>query len=359
MIKLSKFSQLGFGIIMLLVILYLGSKVDFIFKPVISLFTVITVPLMLSAFFYYLLRPVVDFLARNKMNRTAAILLIYLVIALILAGFIVGVWPSLREQLVNLVESAPDLFNALSRQLQEWEQNEAFSGLIPEGTSVISQVTEYLNKGFTFLTDYVTSLISVISNIAVILFIFPVILFYQLKEGGKFGKAIVRSVPKRFQGDAAEVVGDIDNALSGYIIGRVIANLALGVLMFIGFILIDLPYALLLTVIAIILNFIPFVGAFLSAIPIVIIGLIESPTIALWSLVIILLAQQIQDNLIAPYIYGKQLDIHPLTTIVLVLIGSDLAGIIGMLIIIPCYMIVKILAVKAYQLFFKEKWENA
>ncbi|MGO4376427.1 AI-2E family transporter, partial [Paenibacillus sp. MCAF20] len=58
-------------------------------------------------------------------------------------------------------------------------------------------------------------------------------------------------------------------------------------------------------------------------------------------------------------VYGRQLDIHPLTTIILVLIGGDLAGIIGILIIIPVYMIIKIITTKAYQLFFRKKWEEA
>lgn len=359
MVNLSKFSRLCLGLILVFAALYLGSRVSFIFKPVVSLITVITVPVMLSSFFYYLLRPLVEFLEHKKINRTIAILLILLIIALALVGFIAGVWPLLRTQLVNLAENAPNLLNALAARLRELEQSGVLAGFIPEGASPVTQLTDYLSKGYMFLTNYIAGLVSVVSNVAVVLFISPIFLFYQLKEGEKFGKAVVSIVPKRFRNDANKVVRDIDNALSGFIIGRVIVNLLLGVMMFIGFVIIDLPYALLLTAIAVILNFIPFVGAILSAVPIVLIGLIESPAVAIWSLVIILVAQQIQDNLIAPYIFGKQLAIHPLTTIVLALVGGDLGGIIGMLLIIPFYMILKILAVKLYQLFFKEKWENA
>ena len=75
--------------------------------------------------------------------------------------------------------------------------------------------------------------------------------------------------------------------------------------MYIGFLIIGLPYALLLTVVAVIMNFVPFIGAIVSSIPIVIIGLIQSPSVAIWSLIIILVAQQIQDNLVAPYVFGK------------------------------------------------------
>ncbi|MNN44670.1 pheromone autoinducer 2 transporter [compost metagenome] len=148
---------------------------------------------------------------------------------------------------------------------------------------------------------------------------------------------------------------EIDSALSGFIVGRVLVNLALGVLMYIGFLIIGLQYALLLTVIAVVMNFVPFIGAILSSIPIFIIGFIQSPSIAVWSIIIVLVAQQIQDNLIAPYIFGKKLDIHPLTTIILVLVGGDLGGIIAILLIIPLYMIVKIVLTKAYYLFVKQR----
>lgn len=357
--KITKFTRLCFGLLFILAIIYLGSLVDFIFKPVLSLITIITIPLMLSVFFYYLLRPLVDFMERKKINRTLSILLIYVAAAVIMTGFVLIVWPPMRTQLMNLVENAPSLIEALSDQLQKLEQEGVLAEYFQGDNNPVSLLTEYVNKGFTFLTEYITGLFSVISNIAVVLVISPVFLFYQLKQSGRFGSLLVRMVPIRFRGEMEEAVKEMDKALSGFIVGRVIVNLALGLLMYIGFALIGLPYALLLSAVAVILNFIPFVGAFLSAIPVVIIGFIESPTTAVWSLVIILAAQQIQDNVIAPYVFGKQLDIHPITTIVLVMVGSDLAGILGMLLVIPVYMIVKIMVVKVYNLFFKEKWENA
>ncbi|MGF9695864.1 AI-2E family transporter [Paenibacillus sp. MABNR03] len=359
MLKGSSFVRFSIGLALVLVNIYLLSRVSFIFQPLVTMLTVITVPMMLSVFFYYLLRPLVNYMERKKLNRTLSILLIYLVFGVLLVLFIVGLWPSLREQLINLVDNAPNLINSLSVQLRELEQNGAIKALFPEGSTPFSQITDYINKGFTFVTNYVSGLFSLISSFAIILFTFPIILFYMLKQGEKFGRKLVHIAPKRFQKDSREVVLEIDQALSGFIVGRVLVNLALGVLMYIGFLLIGLPYALLLTVVAVIMNFVPFIGAIVSSVPIVIIGLIQSPSVAIWSLIIILVAQQIQDNLVAPYVFGKKLDIHPLTTIILVLGAGDLGGIIAILIIIPVYMIVKIILVRVYQLFFKEKWQNA
>ncbi|MCR8656503.1 AI-2E family transporter [Paenibacillus endoradicis] len=359
MLKINHFIKLCIAVFMILAIVYVGTLVDFVFKPILSLVTNITIPLMLSVFFYYLLLPLVNWMEKKKINRAIAILLIYLFIAILLIGFFIVIWPTFRTQMLNLFNNAPNLLNALNEQLKEIEESGFLSDFFPADVSPLTQITNYVNKGFMILTNYITSLFSVISNVAIVLFIFPVILFYMLKESGGFSKKLVKFTPKRFHEEATEVVTDINQSLSNFIVSRVLINLALGVLMYIGFLIIDLPYALLLTAVAVIMNFIPFIGAILSAIPIIIIGFIESPSTAIWSLVIILVAQQIQDNLIAPYILGKQLDIHPITTIIIVLIGGDLAGILGMLLIIPVYMTIKIIVIKVYELFIKQKWENA
>ncbi|WP_431088791.1 AI-2E family transporter [Paenibacillus sp. 8b26] len=356
--QINKFFKWCMGIIFVLIIIYLCTLVDFLFVPITSLISVVLLPLMMSVFFYYLLRPLVDLLERHKLNRSLAIILIYIAITAILAVFIVGIWPSIRNQMINLVDNAPSLFSALGNKVHELEQNGALSAIFPGDVNPLTHLTEYLNKGFLLITDYVTDLFGLVSNVTITLFTFPLILFYMLKEGGKFGRKLVSFVPKRFLIAANEVLDDIDSALSSFIVGRVLINLALGVLMYFGFLLIGLPYALLLTVVAVIMNFIPFVGAILSSIPIVIIGFIQSPSVAIWSLIVILLAQQIQDNIISPYVFGKQLDVHPLTVIILVLIGGDLAGITGVLLAIPYYMTIKVIISKVYLLFYREKWEN-
>lgn len=355
MAKLSTFIRICLAILLVLGIVYLSSRVDFIFTPILSLFSVIIVPLMLAGFFYYLLRPLINTLEKYKINRTIAILIVYVVIVVLLLAFSIGVWPSLQTQLINLVDNMPSLIATMNQQLLKLEDSAFLSSLIPPDVDPASQLTEYLNKGFNLVTNYITGLFTFVSNFAIILFTFPIMLFYMLKEGGKFGRKIVSFFPKKYRGEGTTMMSEIDSALSGFIVGRVLVNLALGVLMYIGFLIIGLQYALLLTVIAVVMNFVPFIGAILSSIPIFIIGFIQSPSIAIWSIVVVLVAQQVQDNLIAPYVFGKKLDIHPLTTIILVLVGGDLGGIIAILLIIPAYMTVKIVVTMLYELFIKKR----
>lgn len=354
----NKFYRICTAIILLLLIVYLGDKVNFIFRPLTSLIHIIIIPLLIAGFFYYLLRPLVDYMERHKLKRALSVIIIYVVIALILAGFSVLVWPSLREQLWNFIENTPTLINSLTSQLTELEQNGFLSRYLPEDSDLVSRLSDFLSQGITQVSDYVAGLFSVVSNLVIILATFPIMLYYMLKEGSKFGTNLTLLLPRHYRKDGEETVHEIDDALSNYIVGRVIVNVALGILMYIGFLILGLPYALLLTMVSIILNFIPYVGAILAAIPVVIVGFIESPSMAIWSLVIIVIAQQIQDNLVSPYVYGKKLDIHPLTTVILLLVGADLGNILGMIIVIPLYMILKIIVRRIHHRIVEEKSES-
>jgi predicted PurR-regulated permease PerM len=356
--KLHKLRNILIVAILILLLIYLASRVSFIFTPIISLFNIVIVPVMLAGLFYYLLRPLIALMER-KIKRTFAILIVFAVAALLVGGFILGIWPLLRDQVVYLLEFAPSMLTKFGLQLKELEESSLLAGILPEDVNLSNSLTEYLGKGFTFVTGYMSGLFSFVSSFAIVLFVFPIILFYMLKEGGKMGSLIVSALPKRFRSEGTQIMGEIDKSLSGFIVGRVVVNLALGVLMYIGFLAIKLPFALLLTVVAVILNFIPFIGAIVSSVPIIIIGLVQSPSTAIWALVIILLSQQIQDNIIAPYVFRKQLDVHPLTVIFLVLLGAEMTGIVGVILIIPVYMIIKIVLVKVYELFVKQHWENA
>ncbi|GIP25214.1 UPF0118 membrane protein YueF [Paenibacillus sp. J23TS9] len=354
----NKYFRTCLGIIFALLIIYLGSKVSFIFNPVVLLFNIMIVPVMLAGFMYYLLRPVVNFLEKHRWPRPISILLIYLVFAGLIVLFSILVWPTLREQLINFAENAPYFVEGLQKQFEKLQQNHFISKMIPSESDLTARVSEYLNKLITTVTNSVSNFISVVSNVVVIIATVPIVLYYMLKESSKLMPILLHLLPRKYRKEGHEALGEIDSALSNFIVGRVLLNIILGVLMYIGFLIIGLPYSLLLALISIVLNLIPYVGAIIAAVPVVIVGFIDSPSVAIWSLVVIVVAQQIQDNLLTPIIYGKQLDIHPLTTIVLLLIGGDISGILGVILAIPVYMVAKIIIVRIYNLFLSEKIDD-
>lgn len=355
----SKYFRTCLGIIALLLIIFLGSKISFLFSPIVSMINMLIVPIAISGFFFYLLRPIVDYLERRKIKRPLGVLMIYFVTAGLFAIFILLVWPTLKEQIENFIENAPNLVDDLQKQMNQLGHNPFWARFMPSESEFNNGLMEYVNKAMTWISNSITNLIAVISSVVIVIATVPIILYYMLKESSKLPPKLLSILPRRYRRDGQEVLSDIDSALSNFIIGKVILNLILSILMYIGFLIIGLPYSLLLALISFVLNFIPYVGAILAAVPVVIVGFIESPSIAIWSVVVIVAAQQIQDNILTPVIYGKQLDIHPLTTIILLLVGGDFFGILGVLLAIPAYMVLKIIVVRVYELFLAEKVEDA
>lgn len=353
-----KYFRTSFAIITFLLILYLGSKVMFIFTPLVSIIKLLLVPMMLSGFMYYLLRPLVSFLEKRKLNRALSIILIYVVLVGLFVLFWVVVWPTLQEQIQNFIKNTPNLVKGLQDQFNALQKSPIISRFFPGQSDLATRISEYLNDAISWVTNSMTNLIGVVSSIVVVIATLPIILYYMLKDGYKLSPIVQSLIPKKYRKEGQETLKHIDSALSSFIVTRVLLNVILGVILYIGFLIIGLPYSLLLAVISVPLNFIPYVGSLLAAIPVLIVGFIESPTLAVWALVIVVVAQQIQDNLLSPIIYGKSLDVHPLTTVLLVLIGGDFYGIIGVLIALPVYMIAKIIFLRIYEIIVAERVEE-
>ncbi|NBD25295.1 AI-2E family transporter [Paenibacillus glycinis] len=352
------FFRVCLGIIALLLIVYLTAKISFIFHPLLTIFNILIVPFMLAGFCYYLLRPIVNAMVRRRLNKVFSILLIYVLVAAILGLFVAVVWPTLQTQVENFVKGAPDLIESFQRQLDRLQDNRMLSSFVDKDTDVSAKLSEYLNDAITAASNYVSNIVSIVTNFFIIIATVPIILYYMLKESDHIPTSILHVIPRRYRKDGKDVLADIDSALSGFIVGRVIITCLLAIMLYVGFLIIGLPYSLLLAIAAFFLNIIPYIGQFLGAIPTIIVAFTVSPTMVFWVVVVTLIAQQIEGNVLSPSIYGRRLDIHPLTTIVLLLVAGEIAGFLGIILAIPAYMVVKIIVVRVYRLFLAEKVEE-
>ena len=354
-----RFFRLTLGTIMILTIVFLLSKVSFIFNPFITLFRIIIVPLTISGFLYYLLRPVVGFLTNRKLNKITSILLIYLLFAGVIILFLIVILPPLQYQVTEFINNLPKIIKELQIQLNLLRDSKMFSYFVGEGkdvnTDLTKKFTDYIGTTFQFATGYMSQVFSFLNDFIIIIGTVPIMLYYMLKDDDRVNPLLANMLPVKYQKEGTETLHEMDGALKGFIAGRMLGALFLGVLSFIGFAIIGLPYALLLSVVGALFSFIPYFGALLGAIPSVIVAFTVSPSMALWTIVVVVAAQQIEGNLISPYIYGKTVSIHPLTTVILLLIAGDFGGILGLILAIPVYLIAKILIVQLYKTFYISK----
>ena len=346
-----KWFRIGYGIIVVLLIAYLASKVDYLFNPLGDVLAALFVPVVLSGMFYYALRPAVRLLAK-RLPLSLSILLVYLVAVGLIFLFSWLVWPFIRQQSFTLVENFPEILEQIRRWLMslqehQWLQNigkdEAFST-----ANLASQLSNALGDLLNSIVGSVRSLFNIVMNFFLLLGLVPFIIYYMLKEDHKFPKLATRLLPARYHREALEAISEIDASIGSFILGKVITSIVMGTLTFCGYLIIDLPYPLLLGLVAAVTNVIPYLGPLLAGIPAVIVALTISPVAALEVCVVIVISNQIESNLVAPKIMGKQMNVHPLTIMLLIIGAGAIVGPVGMIIVVPAYAIVKIVALRVY-----------
>ncbi|GAE31191.1 AI-2E family transporter [Halalkalibacter hemicellulosilyticus] len=350
----SKSFRIMYAFILILLIIYLGTLVDWIFRPIVVLVQTLFAPIALAGVLFYLLRPFVNLLSK-KIPRGLSILILYLTGVSLITLLFLLIGPELQKQFYSLVETLPaftrevqGMYNALQENeyIARFQQGNEFSF-----ENIIADFGEYLNNFVTALGSNIASFLGFIANVVIILVVIPFILFYMLKEGEKAPKQVLRLLPSKQQQEGRRILKDMDFALSSYIQGQIIVSVCVGVLMYIGYLIIGVEYSLVLALVAMFTNVIPFVGPWIGTIPAVIVGLIESPFMALLVIIVVVVVQQIESNLISPQVMGRKLDIHPLTIILLLLVAARFAGFFGLLLAVPTYAVGKVIVSHTYRLW--------
>ncbi|MDS9201532.1 AI-2E family transporter, partial [Streptococcus pneumoniae] len=176
----------------------------------------------------------------------------------------------------------------------------------------------------------------------------PFFLIYLLIDHRKF----VPFISGFFSGQrklwVIKTLKDIDHTLRSYIQGQLFVSFLVGLMLLIGYWIIGLEYALLLALIGMATNVIPFLGPYIAVIPAMLIALVQDPIMAVYVAIIMLVAQQIESNFITPNVMGNALDVHPLTVITLILAAGNIAGIWGIILAIPFYAVVKTIVKNIY-----------
>ena len=342
----TKWFRVGYAIIIILVIIYLSTLVSFIFTPLSVMIKTLFAPIVLAGVLYYLLRPLVN-LASKYIPRGISILLIYLVFIGFITGLLFLIGPPLQKQVNSLVENTPTIVNEMRDILIELQQNEYVARFQQDERFSIEELSarfaENLNDYLAKLGSNIVNVIGAITGFVILLVLIPFVLFYMLKDGERLPEQVIRYIPSAHETEGRNVLRDMDVALSSYIQGQIIVSACVGILIYIGFLIIGLEYSLVLALIAMFTNVIPFIGPFIGTIPSVIVGFLHSPLMALWVLLVVVIVQQVESNLISPQVMGKKLDVHPLTIILLLLVASRFAGLLGLLLAVPTYAVSKVI----------------
>ncbi|MNI37614.1 pheromone autoinducer 2 transporter [compost metagenome] len=143
----------------------------------------------------------------------------------------------------------------------------------------------------------------------------------------------------------------MNGQISHYIRGQIIVSFCIGILMYIGFLIIGLDYSLVLAIIASCTSIVPYLGPAIAITPALIIATVTSPFMLLKLIIVWTVVQLVEGKFISPQIMGKSLQMHPITIIFVILTAGNLFGVIGIILAVPGYAVLKVIATHLFQWF--------
>lgn len=341
-----KFKNWTLQILIILTIIFIATKLGFLLQPIGVFVSTLFFPLLISGFLFFIFNPIVTFFQKKlKLSRTISIILLYVLVFASIGLGIANIVPIITKQITSFVSDLPMYAKQIENFIGEISRSEDIKNLIYSEyvplETLQAKLTDFLNSLPNTITNGAVGVFSFVTGAAITIITVPILLFYMFKDGHKLPKALSNFIPTSYRKEGLDIIEDVGKTLSAYISGQVTVACVVGILSLIGYLIIDVPYALVMALIVAVTNIIPYVGPILGGAPAVIIALFDSPFQALLVVIVILIAQQIEGNFLSPLILGKSLDIHPVTVIIMLLVAGNIAGVIGMVLAIPTYAVSK------------------
>jgi len=336
--------------------------------------------LLRSIIAYILLAAVVSLICRPLMNlmkkitykgKSAPDWLLAIISLILVLGLLVALLSRLIPVIINIASNISDNFsNATgSSQFSDLIDNldfwlvSTFPSLGP-GFSLEETLVDFFSKQFSLssLTSVLGSVASAAGTTVIAIFSMVFIGFFFLKDQNLFKKMIASLVPDKEEQKTVETIGEVEGLVSRYFVGLILEVLCVALLNFLGLSLVcklDVSSALGIAFMTGVLNVIPYLGPWIGGAIGTVLGLVlkYSSAAALgtelnfWPVLIALIAcfvftQMVDNFVLQPLIYSKSIKAHPLEIFIVLLVAGSLGGIIGMLVAIPAYTVVRVIAAK-------------
>jgi predicted PurR-regulated permease PerM len=286
----------------------------------------------IALFLAVALNPAVEFVERRGLGRAWSVAAVYSLALALSVGLGLVFVPPLVEQVTRLVDGLPDLVADLTR-------GQGPLGFLETKYHVVERVQQAvkgngagrLTGGATAALDVTRSVITFVAGLVTILFM----TFFMLLEGPAWRDRFIALLPQRAQPRAHGMAQEIAHTIGGYVTGNLLISVIAGFFTTIVLLAVGVPFALALGLLVAILDLIPLAGATLGAIIVTLVALTHSLSSALIVLAFFVVYQQLENHLLQPIVYGRTVKLSPLAILVSVLVGAEVAGVIGALGAIP------------------------
>lgn len=302
----------------------------------------ILTPVIASIVIAYLLQWISKVLISWKIPRTIAVLIVY---AIFLGLFLIGIlilWPIIGQQLMRLYSELPTMNAKLYEFLQALPKH--FPQLITNETidSWLANILLQLKSSGRIIISASLSTLPNVLSMAIYLVLIPMMVFFFLKDSRKISEWIVEFLPKQRK-MLTEIWKNVDGQIGNYIRGKAAEAFMVGGAAYIAFYLLDMSYTMLLAVLVGISVLIPYIGAIVVTIPVVLVGLFQWGWghDFIYMLIAYTVIQTVDGVLLVPLLFSKAVNLHPLAIIIAILVFGGWWGFWGAFFAIPLATLVK------------------
>jgi predicted PurR-regulated permease PerM len=320
-------------------------------------------PFVLGAVLSYIMMPLVNWLdlrmrrlfRGRRVSRSLAVLIVYGFAVIVTVGALAYVIPIVVTELDFLLLRLPNLarqvYSVAPEIVQVWLDR--YNSSVPQEIrraleqnvqNTLQAVISALQLGAFKTISVLFSTVSFVLGLIIV----PLWMFYVMRDEPEMEAQFYRWIPPAYREDVRSIRTLVDQVLGAYLRGQLLLNLSVGLMITIGLSLLGIDFALLLGTIAGMFEMIPVLGPFLSAIPMIIVALATAPDKWLWVAALAFLVQQVENAILVPQITHGTVKLHPALAMIVLVIGSAAAGVVGVLLSIPITAMVRDIATYLY-----------
>lgn len=309
---------------------------------------IVLLPFIMAVLVAYLLNPPVVWLEGKRVPRIPAILIVYTCLAVFIVLVVIYGIPAVIDELDHLGQAIPKLIHTV-QSFSDTVQFRYSRFALPDSVrQVVDEKLAGLENELLEVARKAAGSIIALFSYVFSLVIAPVFAYYILKDLENIKKGVVNFIPRAWRSDILAILRDVDEIVGKYIRGNLTVASIVGLLTGLGMYLIGVDFALIIGFIAGVADLIPYFGPVIGAVPAIALALLESRTLALYALLVIMAVQWLEGSVINPKVLGDSLAMHPLVIIFVLLAGGELYGILGMLTAVPLVAIARVVVRYVY-----------
>ncbi|MDO4697002.1 MAG: AI-2E family transporter [Neisseria sp.] len=318
-------------------------------------------PFVVAAVLAYILHPLVEWLEQHRFGRATSSLLVTLSALAVLLGLMLVMVPMLVTQFQNLTAKLPALVQFVQLKVLPWLAAHAGEGILPDKTELSAWLSEHIGMLQTAAGNLARAVLgqsgfvaNTLSNVALL----PLLLYYFLFDWNRWTEGVRKAVPRRFVKAYDRVGTEIDEVLSGFLRGQLTVMLIMGAIYGAGLALVGLDSGFAIGLIAGVLVFIPYLGAFIGLLLATLAAMLQFSSWQdwLWVWAVFGIGQLLESFVVTPKIVGDRIGLSPFWVIFSLMAFGRLLGFVGMLAGLPLAAVSLVLLREGAQLYFGSRF---